>query len=104
MVLTIPPIVAFLLTLTLAALRRPRWTLVALLGAPALLWLVLLVLVVVDAASGCSAGRNCWYGIEYGAPMLFVAAAAVSLSWLIGGGLGWLIGWLLSRRKGQSRG
>ncbi len=103
MVLTILPIVAFLITLTLAVLRRPRWTLVALLGAPVLLWLLLLVLVAVDAASGCSVEPYCWHGIEYGTPMLFVAVAAVSASWLAGGGLGWLIGWFFSRRRGPSQ-
>lgn len=103
MVMAILPIVALLLTLTLAALRRPRWTFAALLGAPALLWLALLALVAMDAASPCAPERNCWYGIEYGLGMLFAAAAAVSVSWLVGGGLGWLIGWLLNRRREQPK-
>lgn len=98
MILTILPIVALVLTLTLAVLRRPRWALAALLGAPLFLWVALLVLVVIDAASGCAVEPYCWYGVEYGVPMLFVAAAAFSAVWLAGGVLGWLIG-LFSRRR-----
>ena len=103
MVITILPIVALLLTLTLSALRRPRWTLAALLAVPVLLWVALLAFVAMDAASPCPPERNCWYGIEYGAGMLFVAAGAISVSWLVGGGLGWLIGWLLTRRREMPR-